>query len=186
MKNFLIVFYNLIIQNDDILEKQKNFLSIVQTVGLIIFIFAFYTLSSLDEKISFSILQYTVLTKILILFFCLLISALFLEIIAKIFNRNNHFKELLSLWAYSLLPLLLIAPAKLLTQDNNFLNLFSLFFQVYIFYRVLCLIIKSIKIVYNLTSSQIILLFCIPLFGFFITIIWAMVFFQNLTHIFNM
>ena len=186
MKNFLNVFYNLIIQNDDILEQQKNSWSVVSAVLIIFLIFAFCVIANLDKTISLSSLLSTVLTKTLILFFCLLFSTLFIETTAKIFNRNGCFKELLSLWAYSLLPLCLIAPAKLLMFGNNFLNLFSFFFQGYIVYRVFFLLIKSIKIVYNLTFSQVIIFFSIPLFGFFITIIWAIVFFQNLTYMFSM
>jgi hypothetical protein len=95
----------------------------------------------------------------------------FFEVTARIFSDESHFKELLSLIGFALLPWILTAPL-LLVKVNVPLIITSTILEIIVWAWSIALIFFSIKKVYNLSTAKTWLFFFMPVLGAIVTINW--------------
>ena len=188
MKDFLAIFYNIIFHNDDILLKIKNEVSFEKAVLVSFFMFTFLAFLNFKEEVNTNFL-YDFLPHFIVFAFWGVVRWVtlgwILELVSKINNKDGHLKEFLTLSAFSLLPLLFLAPLQLFKVNGGILYFFAAIMEAYIFIRVFCLYFKSAQIAYNLSLKQTLILFCLPFIMFFVVVSWTIGFFEKLIYIFS-
>lgn len=106
--------------------------------------------------------------------------ALFVEIIASVFNRGGKIEILLALSAFALLPWLFLGPISLLKEGGVLAGLLGVLAGLGVWIWTTVLTLYAIMKAYELSSERLLLLVLIPLFGFIVFFDWIFGFFSTL------
>lgn len=135
---------------------------------------------SADFKFIFSILLY-IIGILLVWFF----SAIFFEIIAKIFNKAGKIRTLLELSGYSLLPYIFIAPFELLKKSSDIGYFLGTKIELLLFLWVMCIYATILRKTYDLEKTSSYLLVFLPVISIFFIIMWLIGTGFNLSYIYS-
>ncbi|HOK41787.1 MAG TPA: hypothetical protein PLD27_12205 [bacterium] len=177
MNSYLTFFYYILFEPDFSLKVLKeNFIFkffIINLILLYIFFFNYSLFFEGNKNIGY--LFFDAFIKLLNLTFILFIFSNLIHFFAGLFNYEGKIKNLFLLSFFSFSPLILLNPILFLKK--------YIFFSAYIiiFFWLLWILIKIIKINYSITFTKTIILILISLF---IPIIFFMILFTlNLTKI---
>lgn len=112
-----------------------------------------------------------------------LVLAGFFEMTSRIFNDDKHYKQLLALMGFSLLPWIFTAPIELL-KANYILTILGNILEIGIWSWSISLIFISIKTLYGLTNKKTCIFLLTPFLGSIIAINWVSQFFAIVLNIF--
>lgn len=112
-----------------------------------------------------------------------LILASFFELVSRVFNDESHYKQLLVLIGFALLPWIFMAPLELL-KINSILAAISSLFEVGVWLWSICLIFLSVKSLYKLTTKKTWLFLLTPFLGTIVALNWVSQFFTIVMNIF--
>lgn len=107
----------------------------------------------------------------------------FFEVTSKIFSDETHFKEILTLIGFCLLPWIFTAPL-LLVKINLPLVIISTLLEIAVWIWSIVLIFLSVKQTYKLTTKKTWLFFATPFLGAIVTINWISQFVAIFTTLF--
>ncbi len=112
-------------------------------------------------------------------------SAIFFDMVAKIFNRGGKIKELLNKTGYTLLPLMFIAPFNLVKTSSELGYFFGTKMEILLLVWVIVLYAKVIEKTYDLTKTSSYLLIFLPTIAIGFAIIWLIGTFTNIGYIYT-
>lgn len=114
-----------------------------------------------------------------------LITALFFEYIAKIFNQDGHLSQLLFLTSFAFVPYILFAPLNLLKQADGVFALIATVGELLIYLYIIWLYVLSLKSTYNISYARALMMIFIPFISTFFSVYWVVCFCHRLWYIFS-
>ncbi len=104
--------------------------------------------------------------------FVWMMSAIFFDFIAKIFNRGGNIRQLLTFSAYTLLPYIFVAPFEILKKSSDIGYFLGTKFEILLLLWVIILYVKTLAKTYNLTKASSIMLVFLPSLTIGLALIW--------------
>ncbi|OLA94504.1 MAG: hypothetical protein BHW64_03565 [Candidatus Melainabacteria bacterium LEY3_CP_29_8] len=170
MQNLFNNIYNLLQTPNKALDDIKNNISLSNAIIIISFISVFNYILHLNiyNPKSYVLIFFEIIFTIIGSIIFWIMFCAFFGIASKVFNNDSKFIELLSISAYSLIPLILISPLQLLKDVYVFGYILSVLLQLCVYLWVIYLFAKTLTIVYNLSFNKAYVLILLPLFCWFI------------------
>ena len=113
------------------------------------------------------------------------LTAIFFEIIAKIFSKSGKLRILLKRTSYVCLPVIFFAPFELLKQSSDTGYFFGTKFEILLYFWMIFLYAKSLEKTYDLKFSSSLLLIFLPLIAFIFFVIRLMGSFFDMGYIYS-
>lgn len=114
-----------------------------------------------------------------------LISALFFEFIAKIFDKSGKIRKLLMLSSYCLLPYIFFAPLESMKKFSDTGYFLGTKLELLLFFWVMFLYASALANTYGIKKSSSFLLVFLPSVAFVFGIIWLIGSIFNLSYIYS-
>ncbi len=186
--NFFENIYSVIFSPKSFFEREDITISIRLALATIIFISVINKLvagifdkSILNLMFIPSLIWHVILTIIL-----WLLTALFFEYIAKIFDRSGNLNKLLFFTAFAPIPYIFYAPLNLIKHSGDLFYMISVMFEIIIYIWIICLYAMSLKTVYKITNARAFMMIFIPFISTFFAIYWMICFCSKIWYIFSM
>lgn len=187
MENFLKNIYGILFEPQKTIEELIEKKPVVQAFIIVVLLsVAAFLLSykiMIPSTLSAIFLVLNIIGIIISSIIFWLVLAAFFEAVSRIFNDESHYKQLLTLMGFSLLPWIFTAPLELL-KINTILAAVSSLFEIAIWVWSIVLIFMSVKKLYNLSTKKTWLFFAIPFLGGMVAINWVSQFFAIIVNIF--
>lgn len=186
MKNYIENLYKILFEFD--FDGVKDATTMPIAVGTLTWtsLFLFLTKNAIhgkglaELKFFFLLIFFVVGTLIVWLF-----SAIFFELLAKIFYQSGKIRTLLTLTSYSLLPYIFFPCFELMKNFSNAGYFFGTKLQILLFLWVILIYAKALAKTYDLKKSSSILLVFIPLISYIFLAIWLIGTMFNVSYIYS-
>jgi len=119
------------------------------------------------------------------IYFFWLISALFFEFIAKIFDKSGNIRNLLMLSSYCLLPYIFMAPLELMKKFSETGYFLGTKLELLLFFWVIFLYAAALEKTYKISKTSSFLLVLLPSVAFGFGFIWLIGSIFNLSYIYT-
>lgn len=186
MKNYIENLYKILFEFD--FDGVKDATTMPIAVGTLTWtsLFLFLTKNAIhgkglaELKFFFLLIFFVVGTLIVWLF-----SAIFFELLAKIFSQSGKIRTLLTLTSYSLLPYIFFPCFELMKNFSNVGYFFGTKLQILLFLWVILIYAKALAKTYDLKKSSSILLVFIPLISYIFLAMWLIGTMFNVSYIYS-
>ena len=105
--------------------------------------------------------------------FVWVISAIFFDYIAKIFDKGGQKRQLLTYSSYTLLPYIFVAPFEMLKNSTHLGYFLGTKLEILLLVWVMVLYAKSLEKTYNLSKTSSIMLVFLPSIAIGFALIWV-------------
>ncbi len=186
MKNYIENLYKILFEFD--FDGVKDATTMPIAVGTLTWtsLFLFLTKNAihgkgLAELKFFFLLIFFVSGTLLVWLF----SAIFFELLAKIFSQSGKIRTLLTLTSYSLLPYIFFPCFELMKKFSDAGYFFGTKLQFLLFLWVIIIYAKALAKTYDLKKSSSILLVFIPLISYIFLAMWLIGTMFNVSYIYS-
>lgn len=186
MNKYFVNLYKILFELD--FDGIKDFTTMPMAFGTLVWtsLFLFFSTNSLphtgfeDVKYFFSMLIYIAGTAMV-----WFLTAIFFELLAKIFSQAGKIRMLLTLSAYSLLPYIFFPCVELMKRFSSVGYFFGTKIQLLLFLWVIIIYGRALAKTYDLKKSLAYLLVFIPTISCFFLVMWLIGTIFNLSYIYN-
>ncbi len=186
-EEFFENIYSVIFSPRAFFKREDLKISIRLAFGTIVFIALVGKVASgifegsiLSVNFIFSLMWHIITTIVL-----WLLTALFFEYTAKIYDRAGKFSKLLYLTAFAPVPYIFFAPLNLLKQTGGTGYILAANIELLLYLWIIILYAFSLRAAYNITLSRSFMLIFLPFISSFFAIYWLISFFLKIWYIFS-
>lgn len=180
--------YNIIFSPEEFFKKSEIKTS-VRLAGFIVFFVAFIAKFTQDvfkgnTDGAFYLFKPVLFGLLALLTWCL--TALFFEYVAKIFDRDGKFRNILYFTAFAAVPYIFFPPLDILKSSCDFGFFIGSVLQFIVYARIIYLYAFSIKTAYEITFSKAFMLLFVPFVSLFFFIYWSICIFNKMGYILSL
>lgn len=188
MKDLLENIYKVIVSPTYAFEDIKKEGNLFGALVIVVFISFFLHVLRFEHTgniINFGLCLFTLQFSIVFALFVWLITALFFEFLAKVFDKSGNLRAFLKLSAYALVPAIFIAPVSIIKTLGFAGYFFGVLGELLIYLWIVYLTLKALQISYNLKFSRVLFLIAVPFVSWFMLFFWLIGFFADMNYIFK-
>ena len=185
--NFFENIYRVIFCPRKFFEDKEINISVRLAMATLVLVTTIYIFSSAiyDRSLyslSFILPFFLKITGILIIW---LLTGLFFEYIAKIYNKDGKLREVLFFTAFAPIPYVFFAPLNLLKNIGGIGYFFGAGLELLLYLWIIILYVFALRAVYNITLSRSFMLILLPFVAAFFAVSWMMCFISKIWYIFS-